>query len=251
MTDEREPGETGADDAVSRLYAGLPREEPPPHLDATILAAARDAASGAPVASTRRSRVGRWQTLGAIAAVLLMALLLAPQLLQEEQWATHPRASAPAQPGTPVARPAAPASREERTAQTRRAPAAAAVSEPGLEAKSRLSDQSDARSETEQAVVSPASADAPSKALGGAQNGLVNAPARQAAAPPSASPVPPPDVWLDNIRQLLEQGQVARATRELAAFRRAYPGRSVDPALLRQLGMAPGTDVAAPSPGVE
>ncbi len=230
MSDEREPIDQEPDTSVSRLYTELSREEPPAHLDAAILAAARKAVRSTPRAADRPRVPVHWQALAAVAAVLLVSLLLVPAMLQEEQLATRPRAADETAGAAGGATPAAPA-------ETAPAPApAAAVRSRSLEEKaSGLMNRENRRAAGE-----------PGRAAG-----ALMAPAREAAkqdmAPVPAAAPPALEDWLAEIRHLLDQGQGARAAQALAALRRTYPDAPIDPALLRRLG--PGTGDAGVQSG--
>jgi hypothetical protein len=70
--DEREKP---LDDALGALYRGLPREEPPPALDAAVLAAARRSVASTP---TRR-----WAAPAALAAVLVLSVGVTLRVAEE------------------------------------------------------------------------------------------------------------------------------------------------------------------------
>jgi quinol-cytochrome oxidoreductase complex cytochrome b subunit len=84
------------DSEIDGIWRKASREEPPPHVDAAILAAAR----------TRRSRFATWQPLAMAAAVAGLAFLLV-QLLPREPDVEQPILMEPAPP------PAAPVERAE------------------------------------------------------------------------------------------------------------------------------------------
>ena len=87
------------DDELLRRYRELPRETPPPSLDASILAASRR-----PV----RRPMARWAAPFSVAAVLVLALGLVLKVQREAPEATLPAAPQPAMPGTNAPAAAAP-----------------------------------------------------------------------------------------------------------------------------------------------
>jgi hypothetical protein len=106
-----------ADDRIVERYRALGRAEPPAELDATILAAARRAASSRP---GRR----RWMLPVSIAAVVVLSVSVALQV-QRERPGTADRLGAPPAAGKAVA-PAAPAAESNRVEAPAQAAAPAA-----------------------------------------------------------------------------------------------------------------------------
>ena len=49
----------------------------------------------------------------------------------------------------------------------------------------------------------------------------------------------PPQQWLDNIRKLIEEGEMEAARNELDAFRLRYPDEEVDPVILDKIKSSP------------
>ena len=114
------------DDEVSRRYRELPREEPPPALDAAILAAAREARP-----ETRGARLARWAGPLSIAAVLLLGIGISLRMQTGEPGGDTPMpaseyamppSEAPAAASAPAPPPAQRLKREEAAADS--APAA-------------------------------------------------------------------------------------------------------------------------------
>lgn len=71
-----------ADSGVSSLYAALPRETPPDHLDAAILAAARRATGSRPRKPARGLPVA-WRLPFAVAAVVVLSVSLVTLMIDE------------------------------------------------------------------------------------------------------------------------------------------------------------------------
>ena len=212
------------DEQLSRLYRSSERAEPPPALDAAILAAARAAVAPVP---RRRPGWRAWMLPMSLAATLVLTVSLT-LVVQQEQERAGPEAPPPsAAPSKPAeAEVAAPAARQEK--------AAAAIEKKAAMPPSGLK-QEQARPQAE-TMARPAAAEAP--AVGGpppmaappatppAADALESrakavAPLRKEAA--RAAVVRPPEQWLEEIRQLKNQGKEKEAAESLAAFRQAYP----------------------------
>jgi hypothetical protein len=103
MNVERPDSGRATDPGLDRAWHSASSEEPPPHVDAAILAAAR----------SPRPRLHAWQPLAAVATVAALAFLLV-QLLPRERTVEAPITveTAPARPPSPGAREQAKASAE-------------------------------------------------------------------------------------------------------------------------------------------
>lgn len=149
------------DDALSRRYRALAREEPPAAIDAAILAASRRAVGARPGGARR------WVGPVSIAAVLVLGIGVSLRMQQErpgietaaptaESPASPPvtatvtppskpaaSADAPAQaittPAAPAKKPALPSRREEPAVAAAAPPAPAAAAAPAMRAKSERS----------------------------------------------------------------------------------------------------------------
>jgi hypothetical protein len=231
------------DPALSRLYCQASRPEPPPALDAAILAAARAAA--APQSPPRQPLWRRLQAPLALAATAVLAVALTLSIDRNPPAELEPPSAVPAKQRAAAER-TAPASPDTGSAAPPSAPAAVAPE------RKEAPRRAEARQET------PASprenlAPAPSAAVAGAREtsaakGLPGLaadaenrsaaggerrkslvapaanPALQASREDVASVAPkPPEAWLAEIRSLRQRGKVAEAERGLREFRAAYP----------------------------
>lgn len=236
---------------LSGYYRAGSTEEPPAHLDAAILAAARRE-----VALSRFAR--SWHLPASVAAVLVIGVSLA--LMTKDIEDSLPPADTPA--GTAEqARQAGPAQTMKRKAESRPEP------RPGVERESRPSRDRSARldrdaesqnstaaetdpADTPASVVAPApgpalkqfEAAAPPEAAAQRKDGLADAveekraaaELHKEAAPSSAAPGDPPEEWLKRIGELLRDGKTSEAREQLAGFRKRYPDYRL-PEALREL----------------
>ena len=128
---EREGSRTPAgDDALDRVWQQVSDEQPPPALDAAIIAAAHKSTRGgneqAQVNRARppqRSWLTRWQPLAAAAAVAGLAFVLVQSLPRDHDVATSPRMEERATTPAAQEHPASPATREAIEAKTAGPPA--------------------------------------------------------------------------------------------------------------------------------
>lgn len=238
---------------LSGHYRAGSTEEPPAHLDAAILAAARREAA--------RPRFTRnWHLPASIAAVLVIGVSLA--LMTSEIEDSLPPADTSSGVAADEARRPAPALAMKRESEGRPAP------RPGIELESRPSRERDARSDREADVrqnaavgyadsaaeVPAVAASAPAPALqqleagaqpesvaerksalaDSAQGKRVAEALGKEAAPSAAAPIDAPEEWLNNIQELLRSGKTAQAREQLAQFRKRYPDYRL-PEALREL----------------
>lgn len=258
------PEEQDLEEQRSRLsghYRAGSTEEPPEHLDAAIMAAARR--------EVVRSRFARnWHLPASIAAVLVIGVSLA--LMTSEIEDPLPPPDILAGVVADEARQAAPALARKQESQARPAP------RPGIERESRLSRERSARSDREvdtgqnsaaepadsaaavPSVAAPAAAPAlkqfetaaPSESVAqhkgaladSAQPKRATAAMRKEAAPSSATPADAPEEWLKRIGDLLRNGNAAQAREQLAEFRKRYPDYRL-PETLRELEAAAKRDL--------
>ncbi len=238
------------DPRLSEAYRAASHPEPPPRLDARILAAAR-AALIQP--ARRRSRWFAWAAPVATSAVLVLGLSLlfsvqreAPETLRE---ATPPPAQADAERMRPQAAPAdlaaasAPPARArtaerspaatpdlalpmpaphagEAASRASAAPTAAAPEPPGLPAEALGAAQpapAVAKAAAESAERAPTPAAVPARQAAPAVGAGM---ARLKAAGPAAEP---PESWLESIRQMIREGRLEEARKSLQELRKRYP----------------------------
>jgi hypothetical protein len=173
------------DARVSERYRALGREEPPPELDAAILAASR----------RRRSR---WAVPVSIAAVVVLAVGVTLRVQIEERKDAEDIALSPRVMQTP-----APADEVARQSRRDSAPAPATASPPAplLGARKR-----EAPAEASADRAEPAG-----RASAGVAVGKISAPPQT------------PEQWLERIAKLRDAGEVREADESLAEFKRRYP----------------------------
>jgi len=218
------------DERLSRLYRESDRIEPPPALDAAILAAAREAVKPAP---SRRAWWQAWTLPMGVAATVVLTVTLTLMVQQEQE------------PLVPEAAPAADGSRAPVAVPQKKADAAADLAV--KPAAPREAKQEAVKREAEGPVVAPAPAGAGAPSAPMAETVESAVPARPAAAMPrQAAPAADavesrtrsaplrkeavgaalaraPEQWLEVIRQLKQQGKEKEAAEALAEFRKAYP----------------------------
>jgi hypothetical protein len=217
------------DTTIDGEWRKASREEPPPHVDAAILAAAR----------TRRSRFAAWQPLAAAAAVAGLAFLLVHLLPRERDvgqpilMEPAPPPAAPVEQAVPVARstmqgatgtvPVAPRDPANESSERARAAEKPAPDLPQEQAES-VASRSDAaagprqrskesRADGELAVEAPAQAAATERAAARAES----------SSPSSPESEMQPTQWATLIETLYGSGDPAAAESQLRAFRREHP----------------------------
>jgi len=205
--DRERPGSAGEDAAVSRAWRQASDEQPPPRLDAGILAAARQSVQEVdagvktlPVRPRARSRWMQWQPLAAAATVAGLAFVLVQTLPRDRHVAPPARFEVPAAPG---ARQAVPERGADSAARTPAAEAAADVADTRL----------DAEADEHKGVLSEPPGEAYST---------------EAAAPTAARSVgdlaaPSAADWPARVEALHASGDLAAAAEALREFRAADP----------------------------
>lgn len=224
------PGEDDDfDTAIDREWRKASREEPPQHVDAAILAAAR----------TRRPWSATWQPLAAAAAVAGLAFLLVQLLPSERELeqpirmeAQQPAAVPAEQPGATAkeaiqdateAAPVTPRVRENESRE-RGEPAAKSALSPPQEPTELAASRSDAALEPRQ-LSKESRADGTLAAGAPAPAAAAEGAAARAESSSLASPTPemPPAQWATLIETLYASGDRAAAAAQLRAFRAQYP----------------------------
>lgn len=206
MTDERRRDARDDDATVDAAWRKASSDEPPPHVDTAILAAAR--AEARAQVSTRKptARQGwwvSWQPLAAAAGVVGIAFVLV-QLIPRDGTT---RAPSPVPTATTAIQP--PGQQNEVAPST---PAQAPVTAPPTQAPTATGKSAGARESASGDVMSAEKAERPAPA----------APAAGDSAPSAAAPMTP-GAWVQLIAALHASGDVAAAASELRAFRTAYP----------------------------
>ena len=245
MSQERELDSSLNDRELSRLYAESTRIEPPPHLDAAILAEAHRAVQARPEGKRQR----RWAVpLGLVASLFVMVMvgLQLPYMLRET-----PSLQAPV--------PAAMAPKMDESSMAENAPAKEMRSKIAADQAATGSNNAPAAPPAE--VAQPATAMAPAPAARAMEmrkreesarmdtlesekksaysEGNI-APAMKPQAPAAAAAAPAPVLleravmkdesaaqrpaeWLKRIEKLKQEGKQEEVKKELEAFRKRYP----------------------------
>lgn len=226
------------DPKLSRLYRKASQGEPPPALDAAILAAAR--------AATAPQRPPRpwWRRLQAplaLAATVVLAVVLTlsmdrnppPDAEIPARAAPGESAPAPATERAPPTRsnavetrsPEAPASTEAlRPPPAPAKPKPAARAPEGAPSAAPAAAAGRPAASADKALPAPVADSERADRRGDVPGQSVAAPAPEAKRE-AAAPLPPrkPEAWIAEIRDLRRQGRPAEAERSLREFRAAYP----------------------------
>lgn len=244
MTDLRRRDEQVGDPAVDAAWRRAAGDEPPTHVDDTILSAAR-----AEVRAVTRTRTAphrpswwiRWQPLAAAAGVVGLAFVLV-QLMPREEAAHVPapvgRLEAPATDAAQTkaaAEPTAALPTTTESSATTEAQAAAAAHAPARPAAPTATAPRDAEpapaAEEKSAASRESSVDHATQAAAVPGAGLAGAAladtALAGATPPtgarSATAPASPEAWGRRVADLHAQGDLTAAAAELGAFRQAVP----------------------------
>jgi hypothetical protein len=249
---------------ASRRYRGLPREEPPPALDAAIRAHARRAVEVHPAPLVTPTGRRQWYFPLAAAAVIVLAVAVTWHVEREQpdmvavapQSAPAPVAAAQ-RPEPPVGikdeaveqrklRSAAPAKRQVEKPQDERARDNAALAKES-EAKARsdpspqpeLAAKSAPSAPAKPAPSAPAVAAAPAApAASRADEAGARAQPRLGAAARSEMArlyAETPEQWLERIVRLRAEGKHEEADRALAEFRKRHPDFRISPEMLEKV----------------
>jgi hypothetical protein len=243
---------TEHEDPLSRRYRELAREEPPASLDATVLAAARQA-----VQPRARSR---WMAPVAVAAVLVLGLGIALRMQVEQPGI---ETAAPASSGS-AEYPIAPPAEEAPVAAERAAPAPQPAPAPKAAPKAPAPRERVVEEPPLTTAAAPPPAPAAAPATSASASGQEPAPMQSMAAPePRAQPklgigtegiapqrakraelaaadsaAPARDareVELERIARLRAEGRHAEADKALAEFRRRYPDYRIAEAMWERI----------------
>ena len=233
------------DPELSRLYGQVSQAEPPPALDAAILAAAQ--------AATAPQRPHRpwWRRLQAplaLAATVVLAVVLSLSVDRNPPLDGEIPATTSGKERPPAAEQAAPATRNDTEAPPPGAPATGAPVRKETQRSQAAPEKPASRANLQDNAPLAAPTTAPSPPAYNAAKSVPAAAAdtentgipanerRKALAEPAAAPAleakreaaaalpqKSPEAWLEEIRSLRLQGRPAEAERSLREFRAAYP----------------------------
>jgi hypothetical protein len=206
MANERDP-------KVSQRYRELGAEEPPRALDESILAAARAATEKPHAPLVTPVGRHRWYFSLAAAAIIVLAVAVTMHVERDRPDPEMAVATAPAPAPAPD-----PKAQEEIPLKAPEQPKARS-SQPQVE---RRMEQAPAA-----APASPPSAARDQQESAGA--------AADSAPKPMASLIEAPERWLERIAQLRKEGRHEEADKELAEFRKRYPGYRIPEAMLEKV----------------
>lgn len=216
MSDERDDCR---DEALSRAYRRSAETEPPPAMDALILAAARREAEVRPVRAAPWWR--RWVAPVGVFATLVLTVSLT-LLVQREQPDLLPAAAPTARPAPQSEPPKAPAEHAKMLAR----PAPASESRAKFkEAPPMQAPAAPAPAPTLREEALPAQVAAERRRDGAVAGKLDKAEKTEKAdkAEKAQKAIKTPEQWLEDIRRLRREGREPEAQAQLAAFRQAYP----------------------------
>jgi hypothetical protein len=222
--DEREAG---------RRYRELPREEPPPALDAKIRAEARRAAVTHPAPLVAPTGRRNWYFPVAAAAVIVLAVAVTWQVERERGDEGEPPASPPAaalrkEQEVPEQAPQKKAQPAEETKNQGPASAAGTLSQSREDALGEREN----RMRQERPSSGIAAAPAPQRQIQSEQMQQKDEVQPQARAKAAEEP---PDKWLERIAQLRQQRRHDEADKALAEFRKRFPDYRIPEATLEKV----------------
>jgi hypothetical protein len=204
------------DAGVSKRYRALGREEPPPELDAAILAASR-------------RRHSRWAVPVSIAAVVVLAVGVTLRVQIEERKDAEDIALSPRVMQAP-----APADEVARQSRRDSAPAPAAAPPPvAPESREQPAREAVAPRAAPAAPAPPIVArklEAPAEAAADRAEPAGRVSAGVAVGKISSAPETP-EQWLERIAKLREAGKARAAEQSLAEFRKRYPDYKMSEAM--------------------
>jgi hypothetical protein len=234
-TEDDIPDNKTGDEVISSLYRKADVAVPPASLDETILAAAKQAVADQ-ATSRGLSRVplsGYWPVAISTAAVVLIAVILAPLLEHQNPTEDVSSTVMDEMRNTATMDEAEKAPREHAPAPN---PGRLYAPIPALTPATQ------SQSVMEETVVeedTAVEADRSSPAAPGPSSSSEHAEQRAQARLNAASGAPlaifTPEMWLVKIQQLIDSGKIADAREELARFRQVHPEQELDQTLLERL----------------
>lgn len=266
---------TSDDDKISGIYQQGKEQGPPAHLDDTILKAAREAVEEVPsvgdLSVVKGPFSGGWRATLSIAAVLVITVILVPLIEQEE-----PVPVAFDAPNDEVellqmqSYPQALKDRENKQLSKEKAKKRVQLNAPEAQSEQgvglhmySVSPESGGTAEqiTAEESLTPmrSATPAPAPASVAADSGKLQQQTPEQESKPEAVGRQKsllmmdayvsedaievddlaPQQWLDHIRQLIEQGEMDTAQKELDEFRLHYPDEDIDPSILEKLKISP------------
>ncbi|MBE9559355.1 MAG: hypothetical protein IMF15_01135 [Proteobacteria bacterium] len=252
---------TTDEDKISSIYQQGKEQGPPAHLDAAILRAAHEAVEQAPPTDhphvVKSPFSGGWRATVSIAAVLIITVILVPLMEQEEPlpivFDELEQIQKQSQQQESVAHENALLRKEKAKKRVLlNAPKAQSVKPTEVNHNGSLVEDD---SVMDQAIVEESLAPmrsvlpAPASVAAGSskpqqeevKSEVVGRQKIQLMmdeySPEDTEDIDslPPQQWLDNIRQLIEKGEMEAAQKELDAFRLRYPDKKIDPAILDKI----------------
>ena len=215
---------TEPDERIRRLYGTLPREEPPPALDAAVLVAARRAVA-------RPSLVRRWGAPVSIAAVLVLVVGVTLEMQREQPGVeTSVAPSPPPSSAAPSSPPAAAAPDVSPLAKPAQAPKAETRMKAKTVPRRPQPEPAPAAGPPPAAPEAKREASPSADALEAAPAGRMGAPAANLSSMKARAGFEDPKAELERIAKLRAEGKDEDADRALEEFRRRHPGYRIDDA---------------------
>ena len=256
---------TTDEDKISSIYQQGKEQGPPSHLDDTILKAAHEAVEQASSMDhphiVKSPFSGGWRATVSIAAVLIITVILVPLIEQEEpvpivfdeleQIQKQSRQQEAAAQENALLRKEKAKKRVLLNAPKAQSVKPAEVNQSGLlveddslmepviveKSLAPMRSVSSAPASVAAGSSKPQQEEVKSEVVGRQKSQLMI----DEYSPEDAEDIDslPPQQWLDNIRKLIEEGEIEAARNELDAFRLRYPDEEVDPVILDKIKSSP------------
>jgi hypothetical protein len=236
MADERDPN-------LSRRYAELGRDEPPAHVDAAILAAARRAAETRPAPLVPPTGRRKWYFPLAAAAVIVLAVAVTVQVEREQPDSDMPVAQSVRKEAAVEAKKPQVAEAPAAKSKVQAAPAAPAPAAPPSVPQA---EEQAARDSAALSRSAPEAFSGPQPGTGAAAGARSDALERREAPAAAASAAPrpqarmmakaqSPEQELERIAELRKQGRDEEADQALKEFRKRYPDFRISEEMLKRV----------------